>query len=290
VGSQAFVVTKWDHLTVWLLLALLALRRANFLIWTDTPNLMLARRGWRQRARRIFLRWVFGQARYVMGTGQPALRALAAMGAPRSRLVNFPYWIDVNLYRTARAIRASSRSPLVFLSSGRIQNELKGHDIAIRALALLARQDAVGFEYRVAGAGPDADALLRLANAFSIGDRIKLLGWLEPRELIGQMEAADVFIHPSPVHEPYGVAVIEAMAAGLPVLASDVTCAALDRIEQGVNGYIHRAGDVEQLAEHMLRLAQDPVHAATMGESARWTASQWPLSKAATTLKTLLGN
>ncbi|MCP5451749.1 MAG: glycosyltransferase family 4 protein [Gammaproteobacteria bacterium] len=290
LASQSFVVAGWNHPTAWLLLTLLALRRGNFVIWTDTPNLARIRSGWFQKARRVFLRWVFGRARYIMGTGMPALRALEIMGASSAKLVNYPYWIDLNMYKTIRVIRSTPGSPLVFLSSGRIQNDLKGHDIAIQALAVVARRDLVSFEYRIAGAGPDTDALLALAKTLGIGERVKLLGWLEPGELIEQMRMADIFIHPSSVHEPYGVAVIEAMTVGLPVLASDVTCAALDRVKPGVNGYIHRAGDINQLAEHIIDLATDRGRIAIMSDHAQLTAMQWPLSKGVISIKMLLCN
>ena len=71
----AFIVGGWNHPTAWLLLLLLGLRRANFMIWTDTPDLVRKRVGLRQTVRREFLRWVFERARYVMGTGQPAMQA-----------------------------------------------------------------------------------------------------------------------------------------------------------------------------------------------------------------------
>lgn len=287
-ASQAFVVAGWNYPTAWLLLTLLALRRANFVIWTDTPNLARTRSGWRQKTRRSFLRWVFARARHVMGTGAPALRALEAMGAPRIKLVNYPCWIDLNVYATTRAARNEFRSPVVFLSSSRIQNDLKGHDVAIRALAVAARQNAGTFEYRIAGAGPDADTLLALAEALGIGDQVKLLGWLEPGELIEQMRTADVLIHPSPVHEPYGVAVIEAMAAGLVVMASDVTCAALDRIDHGVNGFVHRAGDVAELATQIGKVFENHMVIYEVGLRARFTAEQWPIDRAVKIIRAVI--
>lgn len=287
----AFVVGGWNHPTAWLLLLVLGLRRSNFMLWTDTPNLMLKRAGLRQTVRQRFLRWAFRRARYVMGTGIPAVQALEAMGAPADQLVNFPYWIDVERYTVAtagRKLRGHTSRPVVFLSSGLIENARKGHHVAVRALVLAAQRGDRAFEYRIAGAGPDEAALRKLAEDLEIGDRVKLLGWLEPDALIAQLGEADVFIHPSPVHEPYGVAVLEAMAAGLPVLASEVTCAGLDRIEPGVNGCLHPAGNSEALAAQILALLKAPGRLEAMGAAALRTAREWPLTRGARLIRRLI--
>lgn len=117
---------------------------------------------------------------------------------------------------------------------------------------------------------------------------MKLLGWLEPDALIAQLGEADVFIHPSPVHEPYGVAVLEAMAAGLPVLASEVTCAGLDRIEPEVNGFLHPAGHSAVLAEQILILLEAPARRADMGAAALRTAREWPLTRGVRLIRRLI--
>lgn len=286
--ARGFVVASWNHPTAWLTLALLALRRGNFVVWTDTPNPNATRPRWRQWARNTFLRWVFGRARYVMGTGRTAIALLEAMGAQRHKLINFPYWVDVRLYENIARVDDRRQSPVVFLSSGRLENSCKGHDIALRALAVARDNGASSFEYRIAGTGPDADVLRDLAGTLGLGAQTKLLGWLDPADLIREMKVADVLIHPSPVHEPYGVAVIEAMAAGAVVLASDATCAALDRVVPAVSGFIHRAGDVRQLAAQIQDLLAHPDKIAGMGEAARRTADEWPMSKAVTLVHEIL--
>jgi glycosyltransferase involved in cell wall biosynthesis len=285
--STSFIVSSWNHSTAWLLLGMLALRHRDFTIWTDTPNVARRRMGWLQLARQMFLTWVFKRAHYVMGTGTPALKALEQMKVPRSKLVNFPYWIDIDLYDQNRREGSQPRENLIFLSCGRLANNVKGHDVALQALALANSEGTGTFEYRIAGTGPDAKALRGLADSLGLHDRVKLLGWLDPADLIDEMKGADVLIHPSPVHEPYGVVVIEAMAAGLIVLASDVTCAAIDRVG-AANGHIHRAGDFEQLAVQIRKLIRDREVVTRMSAAARKTAEQWPMAKGVTLIKQAL--
>ncbi|WP_442507025.1 glycosyltransferase [Novipirellula sp. SH528] len=287
---RCFVIAGWSHPTAWALMLIIGLRRATYILWTDTPDLKRERRGAKQWLRGRFLRWAFGHAKYVMGTGKPALQALRKMGVSQSKLVNFPYWLDLDLYDASICGNVSSeadRKPVVFLSSGIIKNSRKGHDVAIRALAQAATLSNQSFEYRIAGAGPDEQQLRSLASELGLAEGVKFLGWLDPSRLLEELASADVLIHPSPVLEPYGVAVIEAMAAGLPVLGSSVTCAALDRIDDGFNGRIHRAGDVQQLASQIAELLMEKSLIRKMGQRALATAQKWPLSRAQKILDSL---
>jgi len=114
------------------------------------------------------------------------------------------------------------------------------------------QNDKLNFEYIIAGTGPDVEKIVKLAEELGVAERIKLLGWVEPDEIKEIFHIFDIMIHPSPVDEPYSVAVIEAMAVGLVVVASEVTFAVLDRIKHGINGYIYKAGDVEELADRII--------------------------------------
>ena len=78
------------------------------------------------------------------------------------------------------------------------------------------------------------------------------------------------------------------MAAGLVVLASDVCGSALDRIEHGVNGFLHASGDTTELARQIAFLSEHPECAAEMGRRARTTAMQWPVERGLTIIRQLV--
>lgn len=81
------------------------------------------------------------------------------------------------------------------------------------------------------------------------GDSVFCLGWIsDVEQLIRIMASADLFVLPSS-HEPWGAVVNEAMACGLPVVASDQVGAAQDMISNGENGFIFGCGKVEMLSE-----------------------------------------
>lgn len=274
-----FVIAGWDHLTSQILLTLLRLFRRSYALFTDTPAVDGSRSKLVARARGAWLRWVFAGAVRVMSTGIIGMRNLKRMGASEHQLTNFPYWIDLVSYARRYPPNCRPAKPLRIVSSGRIVNRLKGHDIAIRALAQAADRIAVPFEYFIAGTGPDENELREVVARLGLNDKVRWLGWLEPDDVRKLYEESDLLLHPSPVHEPYGVAVIEAMAMQLVVLASDVTYAATDRIEHGINGFIHRAGNVDELAEQICFLLQNPDLMPQIGRRARDTAELWPVRR-----------
>lgn len=281
-----FMVVGWDTRTMWLLLALLRILGRDYALWTDTPEPNRRGPAWRERARAAFLRWIFTGARAVMGTGRPGVDGLRRMGAPEDKLVVFPFFLDLEAFRRPSWDRAPG-APVHFVSSGRVLNQLKGHDVAIRALARASAVTGQPFRYSVAGTGPDLEALRALAAQLGIGGSVHLLGWTEPEDLRALMKSADALIHPSPTPDPFPNAVLEGMAAGMVVFGSDVSGSALDRIEQGENGFIHRAGDVEGLAAQVANLLRDPGLASRMGPKASARAQEWPLDRGILTIRAL---
>ena len=99
-------------------------------------------------------------------------------------------------------------------------NEKKGCDLLVEAFAQLARVDARA-HLVMAGPDPDklGDSLRALAQAHGVADRITWTGMLQGRLKWGALQAADVFVLPSH-QENFGVAVVEALSVGLPVLIS----------------------------------------------------------------------
>lgn len=95
----------------------------------------------------------------------------------------------------------------------------KGFDVLLEAVARL-RDERVNVKLRIAGDGPEKDALTAQAARLRLGpEQVEFAGWVSPVEAF--LAQADVFVLPSRV-EPFGLVVAEAMAAGVPVVSSDI--------------------------------------------------------------------
>lgn len=282
-----FVIGGWNDPTVITIINILSIMRRPFAIWTDTPDLDLSRHVVKAKLRGWWLHRVFRHARYVMGTGKPALDALYIMGCPKKKLVNFPYWIKLDAYRS-EIHPADEDNPVIFLSSGQLINAHKGYDLAIRAFGLVRQWTGrADFIYRIAGTGPDRENLAKLARSVGVDSQIEFVGWVEPDALPSFYQSGQVFLHPA-LFEPYGVVVMEAMASGLTVIGSDKTSAVADRIVHMCNGLIHRTNDVEHLAEQIMYVLTHRDILEPMGRAARRTAEEWPLSRALQIVRDLI--
>jgi glycosyltransferase involved in cell wall biosynthesis len=217
-----------------------------------------------------------------MGTGAPALAALETMGCDPEKLCSLPYFVDLD----AITPHVSPGGPsIAYVSCGRLHAD-KGYDLALRALALV-HAPSHAFTYTIAGVGPDRPRLERLAEDLGIASRVRFLGWLEPAAIAEFYQSGAVFLHPAR-REPYGVAVLEAMAAGLAVIASDASVAAVDRITDGVNGFLHPCNNEQALASAIRRAIGDRGALARVSAEARVTAERWPVSKAVTIVRGVL--
>lgn len=101
------------------------------------------------------------------------------------------------------------------------------------------------------------------------GTSVTFAGYLKGAELSKAYASSDIFVFPSAI-ETFGLVVAEAMAAGLPVVASRVG-GVPELIDSGVNGFIFEVNDEAQMIADVRELADDPARRATMGEAARST-------------------
>lgn len=162
----------------------------------------------------------------------------------------------------ARAgLRARVADRFTFLAVGGVEPR-KGTVHAFRALARLKRSGVDAVLAVVGGHSfqdytPYREAALGLLPelGLTLGEDVVLLGTVSDVELAGWYHSADVLAFPS-VKEGFGLAVLEAMACGLPVIASDLPVFR-EYLSDGTDALLPRAGDDAQLARAMTALAQD---------------------------------
>jgi glycosyltransferase involved in cell wall biosynthesis len=129
----------------------------------------------------------------------------------------------------------------------------KDIDTLIRALARCRRTD---LSLDIVGEGPRREQLAQLAFACGVADRVRFHGFMNRTRLDAMYGRADLFVLTSEA-ESCSMALLEAMAAGLPLVATKVG-GTVELIESGHNGLLVEAGDAEQLGTALDRLAEDP--------------------------------
>lgn len=158
----------------------------------------------------------------------------------------------------------------------------KGQDVAIRAFAR-ATAGAAGPtapRLRIAGAAlfprdaAYADGLRALADQLGVADRVDFLGHVT--DVSTELANAGIAVHASPLPEGFGQVVVEAMAAGRPVIASAAGGPA-ELIEDGVDGLLVPPGDDVALAAAIGRLVDDTALGDRLGAAARVSARRFGL-------------
>jgi glycosyltransferase involved in cell wall biosynthesis len=138
----------------------------------------------------------------------------------------------------------------------------KGHVDTLRAFAHVTRA-VPSARLLVAGDGPLGGTLEKLVHELSLDEHVKLLG--HRRDVPALLAASDAFVHPSR-EEPFGLSILEAMAAGLPAIAYREAGPA-EVIRDG--GFLVEPSDTTTLADVMSRLACDRALRERMGHMAR---------------------
>jgi phosphatidyl-myo-inositol alpha-mannosyltransferase len=141
----------------------------------------------------------------------------------------------------------------------------KGFRIAVRAFERLAsRFDDLSFV--VVGAGADAEAVDAVPR--DVRDRIVMVGAVANRDLHPYHGIADVYVAPATGHESFGVILVEALAAGVPVVAADIP-GYREVIRDDVDGLLVPPGDDRALAEGVARVLDDPALAERLAQAGR---------------------
>lgn len=276
-----FIIGGWFDL--WTASVMLAriVRGTPYSVWTDCPD-PRRRPGLKEALRSRWLAFVFSKADKLLVTGEPGVSFLRQMGCPSNKIVVFPYWVpipsDSDLSTISQRESVDLR-PLRFFCAGRLEFR-KRYDLAISAMDLLSKGALAGrAQLLIAGEGKERSRLEQMVKSADLQNCVTFLGWLEHEEALRALNHSDVFIHPAD-WEPYGVSILEALAYGKPVIASDKTMAAVDRVKSGVSGFFFKTGDAGGLAAAMERFIAQPSLLSDLGQEARRTAKEWPVSRA----------
>ena len=251
-------------------------------MWSDSNLRSQRGRGLKARLkRRLKKSWlakIIADTGLMLTTNSLGIAYWRYYGVPRNRITLCPYYSDYHRIDAARRRdRAEVLSSIGLAASDRLLFsaarlvEAKGLDIMIHAFVSSGLHER-GWRYVIAGAGP-LESALKLLAASQLNKSIFFIGFQQPAENLALMAHAETLALPSR-YEPHGIVVGEALAAGTPVLASDVVGAAHDLVTPRANGLIFRADNVNDLIGK-LKLLEDEAALRRMKSAARPSFEIW---------------
>ena len=191
-------------------------------------------------------------------------------GVPGERVFVTCMGVGTSKLATLGTTRSYAPGSLHLVTVARL-NPAKGHTHVLAAIHR-GLQMGLDLRYTIAGEGPYRDGIVSRVRELGLNSRVTLTGTLAETEVHQLLSEADAFILPSVgLGEAWPVSVMEAMGAGLPVIAS-IIGATPEMIIPGEDGFLVPQGDEQALLDKIVLLAGDMNIRRQIGEAARRTA------------------
>ena len=188
-----------------------------------------------------------------------------------------PNFVDCDKYRRhpapalAASLAPAGEKLLIHVSNFR---PVKRVTAAVEVLARVVA--SVPARLLLVGDGPDVEQVARLAHSLGVAEHVQFLG--EQDQVVPLLSVSDVFLLPS-AQESFGLAALEAMACGVPVVAARVG-GVPEVVEHDVSGYLHAPDDLDGMARSVVRLlTDDSTHARVASAAARTAHERYCDSK-----------
>jgi len=237
----------------------------------------------RAAARELTKRAILAGFDAALVGGTPQWRYMVELGFPPERIelgydaVDNDYFIrgSDEARRDGAATRERFDLPPRFLLTSCRLIRRKNVGGLLRAFAVYrGRTGDAACDLVVMGDGPEKASLVALAEQLGITPHVRFMGFRQYPDLPAIYAMATAFILPS-LTEPWGLVVNEAMACGIPVLASDTAGCARDFVVPGETGWRFHPTDTARLAELLSAVSADSRLTARMGEAARRFIRDW---------------
>jgi colanic acid/amylovoran biosynthesis glycosyltransferase len=218
-------------------------------------------------ANRVAYARLFRMAAAVVAVSHDMVHQLIALGAPENKVFYNSYGVDPGMFSPGDP----SANPPDFLSVGRFVDK-KAPQLTILAFHRALRE-APQARLRMVGDGPLREACCQMVLALGLKDRVEFLGKQKPEEVSRLMRRARAFVQHS-VTASYGdcegtpVAVLEASASGLPILATR-HAGIKEAVVEAETGLLVEERDVEGMARNIVRMVKEPETAREMGVNGR---------------------
>ncbi|MDQ2768789.1 MAG: glycosyltransferase [Gemmatimonadota bacterium] len=203
------------------------------------------------RLLRPLTRWIWRRASRVVPVCD-SLGQLARETLPSLEYCVIGNGVDLELFRPGIAAALRESRPVQCLAVGRLI-ERKGLVDVLRAWSVLPRGM---YALEIAGGGPQDTALRALATELQLLNDVRFAGPLTREEIAERCQRADLFVL-TPYEEAFGNVFAEAIAAGLPVIGSDIG-AIPELVVHGENGILVPPGDPDAIARAVRELGDDP--------------------------------
>jgi glycosyltransferase involved in cell wall biosynthesis len=237
----------------------------------------------------IFLKWVYSHVDKALYVGRRNKEYYLAYGMKEDQLIFCPHAVDNERFMNDEeycneVLKWKSELKIDSLSAGFLYAGKLDDNKNVRLLLKTFAEIKQNYYLIIAGNGILEDELKATYSAYS---NIHFLPFQNQRKMPVLYRLADVFVLPSKT-ETWGLGINEAMASGRAVLVSDSCGAAIDLVQNGVNGYTFKSQDQNDFKEKILRLISMKKELMDMGSVSRQIIKNWNYQKDCIVIENLL--
>jgi len=193
------------------------------------------------------------------------IQNLYARWVDKEKTSTIPFGVDTETFKPTKITQPQKELEILY---GGSLYALKGVPFLIRAIAQ-ARQNKINANLTIVGEGAQKETLIALVKTLQIEKHVKFEGFVPNSKMPMYYNRCDIFCFPT-LGEPFGKAVVEAMACGKPVIATNVGGTA-EIIQNRENGILVPPANSEAIAAEITRLINDPQESRRIGKKARET-------------------
>jgi glycosyltransferase involved in cell wall biosynthesis len=205
---------------------------------------------------------------FLTEASKEGIRKKFSLFASRKKLVIIPNGLNMEKY--SPIVKATEQKDLSIGMQSRLQ-PIKDHATLIKAFRNLKdKLPGRNISLHIAGDGETMPAIKTLVEELGLANEVHLHGMLDENELLTFMKSLDIYVHAT-FGETLSNSIMQAMACGLPVIASDVW-GVNNMITHGQNGLLYPGENVEVLTSEIQRLILDPEQRIILGNNARFFA------------------
>ena len=214
-------------------------------------------------------RYTLKRSAFFVSDANVSRQKAIEFGMNPEKTVIFPWGTDIDHFKQKTFSRSNVKTFTLFCS--RTWESIYGVDVLAKAFVKVAAVDS-DVHLILLGGGSQGAKIRQLLMNGGVLDRVHFGGQVAQADLPRWYHMADLYISPSHV-DGSSVTLMEALASGLPCLVSDIP-GNREWIEDGVNGWLFRDGDVDDLAQKILNAIKNRKSFEKISESARETAEQ----------------
>jgi len=269
LSPDVIIVGSYQHPTYFLALFYAKLFKKKFILWCESHGYGITKYNCITNSlKKFFIRKCDG---YIV-PGEAAYEYILSFGVKSDRIWKAPNAIDNDFftqtcdkYRDRKeAFKQSKNYPdKIVLYVGRLIDQ-KGIWDLLKSFRVLS-EEYLNIGLILIGTGKGKEQYRKFCKTNNMKN-VFYEGFVQQEQLPVYYAVADVFVLPAH-SDPWGLVLNEAMSCGLPVISSDVAGATFDLIYPGVNGYIFRRGDVEELTNYLKDILSDEEKRIRMGQS-----------------------